>query len=138
MGFLDFVPIIGKVLDRIIPDPAAKAAASLELFKLQQAGEFKEMDAELQLMLAQADINKVEAASPSLWKSGWRPFIGWVCGSGFAYMLVVRPILPWLVVTLGGRAVDMPAVDLGVLTTTLGALLGVGTMRTIEKKAGVA
>ena len=137
MGFLDFLPLIGKVLDRIIPDPAAKAAASLELFKLQQAGEFKQLDADLQLMLAQADINKIEAASPSLFKSGWRPFVGWVCGAGFAYMLLLRPILPWLVTTLGGHSPDMPAIDLGVLATTLGALLGVGTMRTIEKKAGV-
>ena len=138
MGILDFLPMIGRVLDRIIPDPAAKAAAQLKLAELEQAGEFKQLDADLQLMLAQAEINKIEAASPSLFKSGWRPFVGWVCGSGFAYMLVVRPLLPWLVTTLGGHAPDMPAVDIGVLTTTLGAILGVGTMRTIEKRAGVA
>jgi len=138
VGLLDFLPIIGKVIDRVIPDPAKKAEAQMELLRLQQAGEFKQLDADLQLMLAQVEINKIEAASPSLFKSGWRPFVGWVCGAGFAYMLVVRPILPWLVSEFGGRAVDMPAVDLGVLTTTLGALLGVGVMRTVEKKAGVA
>lgn len=138
MGFLELLPIFKSVLDRVIPDPTAKAAALLDLERLHQAGEFKQLDADLQLMLAQADINKIEAGSTSLFKSGWRPFVGWVCGAGFAYMLIVRPILPWLVRTLGGNTVDMPAVDLGVLTTTLGALLGVGVMRTIEKKAGVA
>lgn len=138
MGLLELLPIVKSVLDRVIPDPAAKAAAVLKLDELQQAGDFKHLEADLQLMLAQAEINKVEAASTSLFKSGWRPFVGWVCGFGFAYMLIIRPVLPWLINSLGGHAPDLPSVDLGVLTTTLGALLGVGVMRTIEKKAGVA
>lgn len=138
MGVLELLPIIGKVIDKLFPDPAAKAAAQLEVLRLQQAGEFKELDADLQVMLAQANINAIEAQSASLFKSGWRPFVGWVCGFGFGYMLLLRPILPWLFNALGAHTPDMPSVDLGILTTTLGALLGVGTMRSIEKVKGVA
>ena len=73
-------PILGgildaglKILDKVLPDPQAKAAAQLELLKLQQAGEFKALEADLQLALAQTKINEIEAGSPDLFRGGWRP-----------------------------------------------------------------
>ena len=68
----------GKLIDRLWPDPTQAAAAKLELLKLQQSGE-------LQQITGQLEINKVEAANPSVFVSGWRPFIGWVCGTALAY-----------------------------------------------------
>ena len=59
----------GKLIDKLIPDPAARDAARFELLKLQQSGE-------LAAMLAQTEINKVEAANTSVFVSGWRPAIG--------------------------------------------------------------
>ena len=82
-------PLIGglldaglKILDKVIPDPQAKAAAQLELLKLQQAGEFKQLEADMQLALAQTQINQVEAASPDPFRAGWRPAAGWVYVAG--------------------------------------------------------
>jgi len=68
----------GKVIDRVWPDPVQAATAKLELVKLQQSGE-------LAAMAGQLEINKVEAASASVFVSGWRPFIGWVCGAACAW-----------------------------------------------------
>ena len=75
-------PLIGglldaglKVLDRVLPDPAQKAAAQLELLKLQQAGEFRVLEADLQMALARSDIIKTEAASSHWLASNWRPIL---------------------------------------------------------------
>jgi len=59
----------GKVIDRLWPDPTQAANAKLELFKLQQSGELAQIAGQL-------EINKVEAANPSVFVSGWRPFVG--------------------------------------------------------------
>lgn len=131
---LDPVSIIldigSKVIDRIWPDPAAAASAKLELFKMQQSGE-------LAAMTGQLDVNKIEAASASVFVSGWRPFVGWVCGSGLAIQYIVAPMVTWLA-TLAGHPVVFPNLDMGTLITLLGGLLGMGALRTVEKLNGVA
>ena len=129
MGLLDFLPIIGKVIDRVIPDPQAKAAAQMEMLKLQQAGEFKELDADLQTALAQTKINEAEASSHSWFIAGWRPYIGWICGTGLAYQFLIYPIL----VAFVPRIVQL---DMGTLMTLLAGMLGLGGMRTYEKAKG--
>jgi hypothetical protein len=135
MNVFDFLigPSFGKILDKVFPDPAAKAAAQLEVLKLQQQGEFKQLDAELQNNLAQGEVNKIEAADPSLFKSGWRPAVGWVGVFGLAYMVVLRPILPWLIITLGGTAVELPPIETNEIVALLSGILGLGGYRTIEK-----
>jgi len=132
MNVLDILTVGSKLIDRIIPDPQQKAAAQLELFRAHQAGEFKEMDNALQLALAQNETNKIEAASDMFFKSGWRPFVGWVCGCGLAYQFLLRPLL------LGTTGRDFPELDMGTLITLLGGLLGLGSLRTFEKSKGVA
>ena len=85
----------------------------------------------LALIQGQLEINKVEAANPSLFVSGWRPFIGWICGVGLGYQFLIYPILI-------GYAPKIQQLDLGTLITLLGGLLGLGTLRTVEKINGVA
>lgn len=85
----------------------------------------------LALIQGQLDINKVEAASPSLFVAGWRPFIGWICGVGLGYQFLIYPILI-------GYAPKIQQLDMGTLVTLLGGLLGLGTLRTVEKLNGVA
>jgi hypothetical protein len=131
--------IIGKIGERIFPDPAQKAAAQLEVLKLAQAGDFKTLEADLQLALAQADINKVEAASPDFFRSGWRPFVGWICGLGLAYQFLFLPIASGLApALLPGAAVHFPPLEMQTLLTLLGGMLGLGGFRTAEKLKGVA
>jgi hypothetical protein len=114
-----------KVLDRILPDPAQQAAAKLELLKLQQNGELAQIT-------GQMEINKVEAASGSVFVSGWRPGIGWVCGAGFAVQFVIGPLAEWGS-ALAGHPVKFPQMDTGTMMPLLLGMLGLGGLRTAEK-----
>ena len=136
-------PILGglldaglRILDKVIPDPAAKAQAQLELLKLQQAGEFRQMEADLQLSLAQTEINKVEAASPDLFKSGWRPGAGWICVLGLAYQFLAQPLAAWAS-AINGWPVP-PVLQLGDLYGLLFGMLGLGAYRSVERVKGKA
>jgi hypothetical protein len=124
-----------KVLDRVLPDPKAKAEAQMKLLELQQAGALKELDAEMQLALGQLEVNKAEAAAPDAFRGGWRPFIGWVCGTALAFQFVVRPFLMWLAPAIGLPA-GMPELDMGDLMTVLLGMLGLGGLRTFERVKG--
>lgn len=121
-----------KIIDKIWPDPAQKAQAQLELFKLQQSGELAQLTAETDLAKAQATVNAAEAANQNLFVSGWRPFIGWTCGSGLAYQFIFSPLLTWGA-ALYGHPVVAPTLDMGTLITLLMGMLGLGAMRTTEK-----
>jgi hypothetical protein len=118
------------LITRIFPDPAQADAAKLELLKLQQSGE-------LANMTAQTDINKEEAKNASLFVSGWRPFVGWVCGSAFALHFLLLPIANFILVATGHAEVVL-AFDMQTLLTLLMGLLGLGGMRTYEKVQGVS
>jgi hypothetical protein len=120
----------GKVLDRVLPDPAQQAAAKLELLKLQQNGELTQI-------AGQMEINKVEAASSSLFVSGWRPAIGWICGAGFAVQFVIGPLAEWGA-ALAGHSVKFPQMDTGTMMPLLLGMLGLGGLRTAEKLADKA
>lgn len=136
-GIGSILDIGGKIIDRVWPDPQQAAAAKLELMKQQQAGAFKEMDAALALAQGQMDVNKVEAASSSIFVSGWRPNIGWICGGALAWNYILRPMVI-AIATLSGHPVDLPSAEMGELMPILGALLGLGGLRTFEKVKGVA
>lgn len=129
--------IVGKLLDRFIPDPAQKAAAEMELLRMAQAGEFKQIEAELQLAQMQADVNKVEAGSADPFTSRWRPSVGYVCAAGLAYAAIIEPCLR-LAVTVYGVSSSLPAVDTTLTMQLLFGLLGLGGMRSYDKFKGAA
>lgn len=118
-----------QLIDKIWPDPVKAAEAKLELIKLQQAGDLQEIAGQLA-------INQAEASNPSVFVSGWRPYVGWTTGIGLTYSFIVQPLLSWYS-TINHFPVP-PVLDLSVLITILGGLLGLGTMRTVEKINGVA
>ena len=121
---------LGKgIIDRLFPDPAKKAEAELELLKMTQAGD-------LQVILAQLQINAKEAENPSVFVSGGRPFIMWICGIGFMYATLLQPLFTWLS-SIKGWPVP-PQIDTDVLMYALGGLLGLGGFRSVEKIKGVA
>lgn len=131
-------PILGglldaglRIIDKVIPDPAAKSAAQLELLKLQQAGEFKALEADLQLALAQTEVNKIEAGTADPFKSGWRPAAGWTCVLGLLYQFLLQPLLAWGS-TIQGYAAP-PVLELGDLYGLLFGMLGLGAYRSFEK-----
>ena len=119
-----------KVIDRVFPDPAAAASAKLELIKLQQSGD-------LAVMAGQMKINEIEAGNASLFVSGWRPAIGWVCGAACAWTWIG---LPRVKVGLGLLAIklELAPANLTEMMPILLGMLGLGGLRTLEKVQGVA
>ena len=130
MGFplLDLFEIGKTLIEKLIPDPKAKAEALQKLAELQMSGD-------LQVIAGQVEINKIEAASDDKFKSRARPFIMWVCGVALAYALVLSPIIAGMAL-LFGKIIVMPVVSTELLTTLLIGMLGLGGMRTVEKLQG--
>lgn len=124
------------IIGRFIPDPQEKAKAQLELMQIQQASEFKEIEARLQEQQMQSDINRQEAAHASIWVAGWRPFIGWVCGAGLALQFILFPMVFWIG-QMADVAIIMPQLPFEMIMTMLGGMLGIGSMHTYEKVKGV-
>lgn len=133
MGITDLIfGIAGPLLDRLFPDPVERAKAQFDMMKLNQEGAFKELDNQFQTNLAQVEQNKIEGASDDLFKSGWRPAVGWICVCAFAYAGLVRPLMPWGMRLAGHECPDLPPID-DVFTELLFGMLGLGGMRTWEK-----
>ena len=122
--------VVSQLITRILPDPAQAAAANLELTKMQMSGELAQITGQL-------DINKVEAASTSVFVSGWRPFVGWVCGLGLGYVAIVEPIARFIA-TMVGYTGNFPVIDTTITMQVLMGMLGLAGMRSYDKKNGVA
>jgi hypothetical protein len=86
---------------------------------------------------AQIEVNKVEAASSSLWVSGWRPAVGWVCVMGMAGNFMVIPFANFVLALLDIE-VSIPLVPLDTMMPVLMGMLGLGAMRSFEKTKGVS
>jgi len=129
---LEIIPAISELLDRIIPDPAARDRAKAALENSANTDAIQRITLALQADQAQARINEIEAQSDSLFVSGWRPFIGWVCGVAFCYHFVLQPLLAFLIAN-SGREVQLPTFAMDELSTVLMGLLGLGGLRTLEK-----
>jgi len=133
---IQIVTALLPLLDKILPDEKAKDAAKLEALKLAQEGQLAELDAQVKLMLGQVEVNKAEAEHQSIFVSGARPFIIWVCGFGMAYAAILHPLFAWIALMNG--APTPPQLDSDVLMYVLGGILGLGGYRTFEKTKGVA
>lgn len=116
------IDLVTSVVGRIWPD-----ASEAEKNKLAFA---------LASMQTQTDTNKAEAASPSIFVAGWRPFVGWVCGASFASQFVAGPLITWGSAVVG-HPVAFPTLDIATMMPLLFGLLGLGGMRTAEKINGV-
>lgn len=92
----------------------------------------KALELEAASMNAQAEINKVEAASTSWFVAGWRPAIGWCCGLGLLYGTIGKPFLEFFA-RIWGYTGTFPEIDAATLNTTMFGMLGLGAMRTVEK-----
>ena len=83
-----------------------------------------------ELAKGQLAVNAVEAAHKSLFVAGWRPFSGWICGLALGYSTLAAPIL--------GIWFTVPPVDNTLLTTVLLGMLGMGSIRSVEKYTKVS
>jgi hypothetical protein len=126
-----------KVIDKIWPDPAQRDAAKLELLKMQQSGELAQLSADTNLMIEQIKVNQAEAQNPSVFVSGWRPGVGWVCVAACGWNWIGLPVAKVIAVILG-HPIDLAPADLTEMLPILMGMLGLGGLRTIEKLQGRA
>ena len=99
--------------------------------------EKQELAAAVMVVQGQIDTNKEEAKSPSVFLSGWRPFIGWVCGMACAWNWIGLKVALFIAAYLGKNLNITPA-DITEMMPVLLGMLGLGGMRTVEKIQGVA
>ncbi len=129
-GLLDVGSIIesvGKVAGDLITTDKEKAQLEIENRKLDQA-----MD------MAQIEVNKIEAASSSLFVAGWRPYIGWGCGTAFLYSAMFEPIARFVAQVVFDYKGAFPQLDTNLTMQVLLGMLGMAGMRSYEKSKGVA
>ena len=126
--------VLGPIMDgvlRFIPDKNERERAK-EQFESQM------LVAMTGLVQGQLEINKVQAQHSSVFVAGARPAIMWICGAGIGWNFVVKPIVMWVAFIFGADLTDAPELDTSELTTILLGMLGLGGLRTYEKRLGVA
>lgn len=122
-------PLLGRLVD-LIPDPVEKAKAAAE-------AQNKLLDADAAIIAAQNATNLEEAASESIFVSGWRPAVGWICGIALAWQVILQPFLSFGVNLFGYHPI-LPTVDSSFISLLLIPMLGLGAARTVEKIQGVS
>ena len=121
-------PVTG-LLDKFIEDKDVKNKLAHEVATMseRQAQE---------LAKGQMEINKTEAAHKSLFVAGWRPAVGWTCCLGMASNFLLIPMANFAL-ALAESEVVVPLLNTGEMMPVLMGMLGLGAMRTYEKKQGV-
>lgn len=119
------LPILGGVIDKVIPDKAAADKAKLEM-------QLKLLDAANAGALAQLEVNKVEAGHQSVFVAGWRPAIGWVCAAALAYSYMLVPLVGFAFALMGKPMPKWPVLD-GNLWELMFGMLGMGALRSYDK-----
>jgi hypothetical protein len=131
IGLGSVADLVKSTIDKIWPDKTEAEKIKLQILQLEQAGQFKEMDIEFNLLLEQIKTNAVEAASTSLFVSGWRPAVGWVCVCGFLYTFAIQPLCSW--VALIWKFAVPPVIDTSLLAQLLVGMLGMAGIRSWDK-----
>lgn len=118
---------VGNIVTALFGDKGDKLDHAEAMVKLQQMPN-----------IIQTEINKIEAQHRSLFVAGWRPFIGWVCGSSLLYNYVLRDLICYGVTLYDASIALPPALQMEHLITILLGMLGLGGLRTYEKLNGKA
>lgn len=129
MGIGGIISAASDIIGKFVPDADKRIEAQIELAKIAD-GAAQRSDERLE---GQIEVNKIEAANPNIFVSGWRPFIGWVGGVTLAWSFLVAPTIH----TVWPHQ-PIPSVDATMVMNLIYGLLGIGAMRTVEKLGGVA
>lgn len=124
---------ITDVVGKAVVDKDKVREIELELHKLVDQADARYHEE----LMGQMEINKTEAQHASIFVAGWRPFIGWTGGVGLAYSFVLAPFIEFIA-RANGYVQEMPMPDAGALMTLVTAMLGVGAMRSYDKKVGTS
>lgn len=127
LGISSIIDSVGKVAGDLITTDKEKMQLEIENRKLDMAVD-----------MAQIEVNKIEAASSSLFTSGWRPYIGWGCGTAFLYSAMFEPIMRFVAQVAFDYKGPFPQLDTNLTMQVLLVMLGLAGMRSYEKSKGVA
>lgn len=126
-GIGGVIEAVGKVAGDLVTTDKERMAADLEAYK-----------AETDRMQGQVETNKIEAASSSLFVSGARPAVMWICAFALAYASVIEPVARFVAKVWFGYSGDFPVIDTDLTMQVLIGVLGLGAYRSFEKAKGVA
>jgi Holin of 3TMs, for gene-transfer release len=140
----DLVKSAGEIADKLFTSDDEKAERKNEAEKTKREFDIREKELEFRHEKLQADnslsqieVNKIEASNTSLFVSGWRPAVGWVCCLAMAYSYIIEPLLRFICKVFFSYSGDFPVLDLESIYPVLFGLLGLGAMRMNEKIKGV-
>lgn len=125
------------IIDKVFPDKSQADAAKAALMQMQLQGQLQDAQNAWDNAKQQAVVDAAEASNTSVFVAGWRPFIGWVCGSAFAWIYVGQPVGVFLA-ALCGKALALPTLDLNSMMPVLLGMLGLGAMRSYDKAQGTS
>jgi|TARA_R110000803_G_scaffold204337_1_gene270271 hypothetical protein len=117
-------PVSG-LLDKFIEDKDTRNALAHEIATMS------ERHAQ-ELAKGQLEVNKVEAASKSMFVAGWRPAVGWVTVIGMASNYILIPMGNFALAIIGSE-ITIPLLQMSEMMPVLLGMLGLGTMRSVEK-----
>ena len=118
-----------SLITRLFPDPEQQSQERLKLAQMAQEGDFARLNAHVQLMLAQLEVNKAEAQHKSVFVAGWRPAVGWLCVSAMAFNYIGVYLLEFF-----SNGPVPERFDMSELYPMLLGMLGIGGMRSYDKK----
>ena len=127
----DTIKTVGNVIDDLHFSGEEK-----EKLKLQM----KEIDAKLkekQMSINLADAKSTAGGLSGFMQRAWRPLIGMSCALALLFEYVLKPFLLFFLATFHIEILPLPQLDMGMLMPLVMSLLGMGALRTYEKKQGL-
>ena len=120
------MPLLGTVIDRVIPDRAEAERVKSDL-------SLRAVELETEARRAQLDLAKEDAKSGI---GGFRWGAGWLCVISLAYAWVLRDLLTWSLVLAGSEAPPLPPLDAGAQYVMLCGMLGLSGVRAFDLAKG--
>ena len=130
LGLSALIEPISAILDKVIPDKDLREKLSHDIATMAEKHTQEQV-------MAQIEVNKVEAAHHNMFVAGWRPAIGWICALGMGGNFLVIPFVN-MGLELTGTDVLIPMIELAEMMPVLMGMLGLGAMRSFEKAKGVS
>lgn len=124
------------LIERIWPDQQAQAEEVRKLQEVYQRGDIAHLNAHVNLLLAQIKVNEVSASHPSIFVSGARPAAIWAGVFSMTWSGVVHPLLTWVWAFADMPGTPPPLIESAALGAIVTGLLGIGSMRSYDKKQG--
>jgi hypothetical protein len=122
--------LVTTIVNKFAPDATTVEHDNMTLALTEMNNQYAEV-------LGQLKINEAEATNPHLFVAGWRPFIGWTCGIGLAYVSIIEPLARFIAVVIFAYTGTFPVISTEITLQILLGMLGIGAQRTFEKTKGV-